>query len=76
MKTEHNIPKDASHYFLWWDGIHVYKKDGNAWYWLVGNKWTECQNISYHRVVRGLFGYYQLAGSYKHKLHKIQDGAK
>lgn len=73
MKLEYEIPKDATHYFLWWNGIHVYKRDGKKWYRFSGGKWSECLNVSYHHVRRGLFGYYQIAGSYKHKLHRIND---
>lgn len=73
MKTEYEIPNDATHYFLWWDGIHVYKKDGKNWYWLILGNWCDVPTFV---PVRGLFCYYVDARGYKHKLHKIQEGAK
>lgn len=37
-----NAP-DATHYFSWWDGMHVFKRlDGN-WYWLINGKWTDTE---------------------------------
>lgn len=76
MKTEFEIPKDATHYFFWWDGIHVYKKEGKDWFHYTDTQWFECWNLSHHYIKRGLFSYYQVAGNFKHKLHKIQKGAK
>lgn len=34
-----NAP-DATHYFEWWDGYHVFKKNENGWEWWVNNSWT------------------------------------
>lgn len=70
MNIEEEIPKDATHYFLWWDGLHVYKKDGNNWYWLINSKWCEPVDAPYIKIV-WRFGWYQKAGGYMHKLHKI-----
>lgn len=64
------IPSDATHYFLWWDGLHIYKKDGKNWYWLINDNWSEAVKCN-HVKVSWFFGYYQLAGSYKHKLHRF-----
>ena len=70
MDTENHVPDDATHYFLWWDGIHIYKKDGKNWFWLTNGKWREPVKTPYHKIV-WRFGWYQMAGNYMHKLHKI-----
>ena len=31
---------DATHYFNWWDGDHIFKKEGRNWKWLVNGEWT------------------------------------
>ena len=70
MKTEYEIPKDSTHYFLWWDGVHVYKRENGKWYDLINGRWVEPVSAPYHKIV-WRFGWYQMSGSYKHKLHKI-----
>lgn len=61
-----DVPSDATHYFLWWDGIHIYKKDGKRWYWLINDQWVEPPI-----KIKWFFGWYQIACGYKHKLHRI-----
>lgn len=68
MRTEYEIPDDATHYFLWWDGLRVYKKDKGEWKWFIRGKWLDIPNLV---PVRGLFSHYVIACGYRHKLHKI-----
>lgn len=70
MKIEYEIPKDATHYFLWWDGVHVYKRENGKWMVFILGNWTEAVNCSYHKF-KWFFGWRLHAGSYMHKLHKI-----
>lgn len=70
MKTEYEIPKDATHYFLWCGEIYIYKKDKNAWFELVSGEWCAAFTAPYHKII-WRFGWRQVSGSYAHKLHKI-----
>ena len=70
MKTEYKIPDDATHYFLWWDGLRVYKRNKGKWMYFSGKEWRDEVDCSYHKI-RWFFGYKLFAGSYRHKLHKI-----
>lgn len=72
IKLEGEIPNDATHYFLWWDGLHVYKKEGKKWKWLINNTWMDIPKLT---PVRGWIYHYVDALGYKHKLHKISKGA-
>lgn len=71
--TEHNIPTDATYYFLWWTGIHVYKKEKGVWMYWNGKQWKEELDLPYYKI-KWFFGYYLHAGDYKHRLHKISKG--
>lgn len=68
MSIDINLPNDATHYFLWWDGLHVYKKDGKNWLWLINGEWRDIPVVI---PVRWWFGYHVEAEGYKHKLHKV-----
>lgn len=34
-----NVP-DATNYFEWWDGYHVFKRNKNGWEWWINNSWN------------------------------------
>lgn len=72
MKTEYPIPRDATHYFLWWDGIHIYKKNGREWKYLINGKWLDIPGLV---KVKGVFSYRLDCLGYSHPLHEIRSGA-
>lgn len=70
MSLQSDIPLDATHYFLWWDGLHIYKKDGKEWFWFINGKWRNVPKEKYMKI-SWFFGYHQIAFGYRHKLHKV-----
>lgn len=70
MIGENEIPKGTTHYFLWWNGLHLYKKEKGVWKNYSGGKWIDEIHCGYHKI-GWFFGYRLYAGGYTHKLHKI-----
>ena len=68
MKSEHPIPKGATHFLFWWDGIHFFKRDQDkSWHiWLRG-EWMVAEFFT----IKWFFGW-RLSTKYSSIVHKLR----